>query len=264
MNLYYSDEKQRQRKRRFLKLKIYLVFSVFLFLAGGIGYLVVYSSAFRIKNINITPSESEISGKLIEDIKIFFYEQSKIAFFLGADNILIWKNKTDFFPKNYPQILRLKIKKDYFHREINIEFEEREKFGIWCPQEEFAMNCWWFDKNGIVFEKAPRVEGEIIYKIIDSSQGELSLGGRILDESLFKNLLKIFELLEKADFNSKTFRLDLALYEVQTELSPKIYFNIRIDPDFGLSALQSFKNQDLKKIEYIDLRVENRAYYRFK
>ncbi len=46
--------------------------------------------------------------------------------------------------------------------------------------------------------------------------------------------------------------------------SPKIYFSLKADPIFGLSALTSFKNIDLAKTDYIDLRVPNRAYYKLK
>jgi len=58
------------------------------------------------------------------------------------------------------------------------------------------------------------------------------------------------------------------LQEITTDPSvkflPKIYFSLRFDPGFGLSAIESLKSTGLDKIDYIDLRVENRAYYKAK
>ncbi|MBI3638427.1 hypothetical protein HY227_01640, partial [Candidatus Wolfebacteria bacterium] len=45
---------------------------------------------------------------------------------------------------------------------------------------------------------------------------------------------------------------------------PMVYFSLRTDPIFGLSAIESLKKIGLQKLEYIDLRVENRAYYKLR
>ena len=126
-------------------------------------------------------------------------------------------------------------------------------------------DCYWFDKKGVLFDKAPQTEGEIIYKVKDFSGRELNIGGRAIDETLFGNLLKIFEVLDKSGLGIKTLRLnEMNLEEIISESpsAPKIYFSLRINPFFGLSVLQSLKNFGLEKIEYIDLRVENRGYYK--
>ncbi|MBI5079417.1 hypothetical protein HZB06_01970, partial [Candidatus Wolfebacteria bacterium] len=162
-----------------------------------------------------------------------------------------------------PQIAELKIEKYYFNRLIKISVKEREKFGIWCQE----TRCWWFDKNGVIFLEAPSMEGGLINKINDFSGRPLELGDKILEEKFLSNLLKIFEIIEKSDLKIKSLRLeDIALQEVIADLPPlpKIYFSLRIDPSFTLAALEAMKKNGLGKIEYIDLRTENRAYYKIK
>ncbi|MEK7549042.1 MAG: hypothetical protein AAB496_00945 [Patescibacteria group bacterium] len=262
MSEFYVDERQRAKRRRVLKFKIYGAIAVFFILLASVFYLIVYSPLFQIKNILMLTTSDVVN---LNDLKDFFTNQSKISSFLGADNILIWKgDELNRFLKNQPRLLKLTIEKKYFKREIVLTAKEREKFGIWC---QLSGDCWWFDKEGIIFDKAPQVEGEIIYKVKDFSERKLDINSRAIDEMLFNNLFKIFEVLDKSGLGIKTLRLnEMNLEEVISEspLAPKIYFSLRTNPFFGLSVLQSLKNFGLGKIEYIDLRVENRGYYKLK
>jgi len=279
---FYIDEKQRKKSRRIFKIKIYIGLTVFLLLLAGIFYAVVYSPLFQITRID---ADADIEG-----LKSFFSSRSKIAKFLGADNILVWNNDVGDFLKQNPQIINLSVKKNYFRREVNVNFQKRERFGIWCLQtltntdltQTNAENsqyksvfspresvCWWFDKNGVVFEYAPKTEGEMIYKVDDFSERQLIIGDKVIKEDLFANLLKIFNVLEQSDLNVRTLQIkDLSLQETTIEpvnaLIPKIYFSLRFDPVFSMPAIQAIKEYGLNKIEYVDFRVENRAYYKTK
>lgn len=283
----YFDEKLERRRKRMLKIKIYAGLAAFFVLLIGAGYLIVYSSIFRITRIDADNKQIN-ADEIIRDLKSFFINQSKITEFLGPENILIWKpEKIGEFIKNYPQIAELKIEKDYFGREIKINIKEREKFGIWCitrtntdqtqtntennpsisVSSPYESVCWWFDKNGVIFSEALRVEGQLINKIDDFSGHSLSLGELILEEKFLSNLFKIFEILEKSDLKIKSLKLEnLELQEVVTDfpLMPKIHFSLRINSEFALAALESIKKIGFDKIEYIDLRVKNRAYYKMK
>jgi hypothetical protein len=270
---FYIDEKQRKKSGRILKIKIYGGIIVFILLLAGVFYAVVYSPLFHITRtgadcILTNAEEAQIcpdKEKLISDLKIFFVGQSKIAGFLGENNILIWNNNVGNFLKQNPQIINLSVEKNYFDREVKINFQKREQFGVWCQREE----CWWFDKNGVAFEHAPKTEGEMIYKVDDFSERQLTIGDKVIKEDLFVNLLRIFNILEQSDLNVRTLQIkDLSLQEAIIEpanvLMPKIYFSLRFDPAFTMPAIQAIKEYGLSKIEYVDFRVENRAYYKIK
>ena len=276
----YLDERQKKKRRRFLKLKIYGGIIIIFILIAAAVYVIVYSPLFHIKNITQTNDDlTQINAdELIRNLKNFFANQSKIAGFLGPDNILIWnKEALVKFPKA-PAVAELTIEKDYFKREIKISIKERERFGVWCPLSSVdnastttavAGGCWWFDKNGVIFAEASQLEGQLINKVDDFSGRSLESGNSVLEEKFLTNLIKIFDVLDKSGLKIKSLRLEnLQLQEIVADPSavslPKIYFSLRFDPSFGVAAIESLKNLGLEKIGYIDLRVENRAYYKLK
>lgn len=293
---FYFDEKQRKRRQRILKIRIYSNAVVFSLLAAGFFYFLTNSPFLKIKSISAISGEGGEFGaeseELIRDLRIFFASNSEIAALFGPDNILIWRIDIPNFLKNQPAFSNLEISKNYFKREINVKFEKREKFGAWCQQTltnadyaqtnaEIEKNqfesvlslyksaCWWFDRNGIIFEKAIKAEGEMIYKIQDNSERRLNPGESIFEKRLFENLLKIFEILQMANLNIKTLYIDnLALEEAEVRplinSIPQIYFSLRFDPTFALTAIESLKKTGLEKVQYIDFRVENRVYYKLK
>lgn len=347
----YFREREQKRRRFIFRLKIYAGASAFFLLLIICLYLVVYSPIFRVQtfvtrinadgspaarsqinadNINVSQhGDADLEKALVADLKNFYASRSKLAYFLGGDNILIWNPQilpqTKTFQSKYAQISDLRIKKDYLRRKVEIEFKKRDKFGIWCLQrgltqidtrinsdntsvnqlsnqrgsaigsisvnqrESVLMNqresasssirvnqstnqsksvmCGWFDQDGVLFAEAPQAEGNLIYKVDDASGGSLALGDKVLEERLIPNLFKIFSFLEQSGFNERNLKLEnLALEEIATDAiatsSPKIYFSLRFDPAFGLKALESDKKEILNKAKYLDLRVENRIYYK--
>lgn len=267
---FYIDEKQRQKRRRSLKMKIYGGVAVFFVLLVGAGYLIAYSSFFQIERIDVSqegPEDVPIKTEnIVQDIKHFLKEQSKIALFLGADNILIWKEINDDFLSKYPQLEKIEIVKDYSSRLLKINLVKKEKMGAWC----FPSNCFWFDGKGTLFAEAPMIEGGLILTINDASERELKIGDFVLPENFLDNFFRIIGFLEKNGLAAKNLKLeDLSLQEI-TAISGnvagglQIRFSLRNNPAFAEPAIQSLKEIELKNIEYIDLRVENKAYYKLK
>lgn len=271
MNEFYFSEKK-IKKSFFRKIKIGAVILALIILAGTLFYLTVYSSLFKIKNIEIIQSDNAEKvdvDRLFEDYKEFLINQSKISAFLGADNILSWKDSlAGEFLKNYNKLNKFEIQKDFINKQIKITVEGRQKFGVWCKiqQEESALkDCYWFDKKGVIFDNAPYVEGELMYKISDFSKRNSKIGDAIISQEMFLNLLKIFEIMNQSGITVKSFAIkNLEFQEIETnsDLAPKIYFSLKLNPSFTLPAFQNLKKIGMDKVDYIDFRVENRAYYK--
>ncbi len=282
------DKKYKREDRKFLKYKIIAAVAGFLILLAGVFYAVVYSPLFRVAKINI--DNPLVDGDFTDNLEDFFANQSKLAKFLGADNILVWSSdKLKEFKKG-PEIAGISLKKDYIERTVDIGVKLRERFGVWCLQtpintDETQINadsisenqrvnpresaCWWFDKDGILFAVAPELEGNAINKVDDFSARNLKLGDSILNKNLTPNVVKIFNILEESGLGIRALKLEnLALQEIifdqpQTSL-PKIYFSLRFNSEFTLAAINDLKKTGMEKIAYIDFRVENRVYYKLR
>jgi hypothetical protein len=260
----YFNDRQRGRKRFFSRLKSAGFFILFLALIFGAIYFFFYSDFFRIKEIKTEFSGGGSISSLADNLGAFFAAKSEIRSYLGTGNILTWESgeMPEVFLEKYPEAEKISIEKNYWDKAISVRVEEREKFGIWC----LAEKCFWFDKNGIVFEEAPEMEGGLIRKVSDFSDRRLAEGDKILESRFIENLIKIFGILESAGLGYSLKLDNLELQEItavpaQKNL-PEIYFSLRVDPSFGLTALKKLEEKNLANLSYIDLRVENRAYYK--
>jgi hypothetical protein len=261
----YFNDRRRGKKRFFARLKIFGVSAlavVFLF-AGA--YFLFCSDFLKIKEIKSEFSGGSAIPELTEGLKKFFVSRAGFWGRLGGDSIFIWKNGElpEIFLAEYPKAEKIFISKDYWDRAVLIEVKERERFGVWCSRGK----CFWFDKNGIAFEEAPETEGGLIRKAEDFSEKNIKEGDSVLEGGFAGNFIKIFGVLENAGISAS---LRLENKELQEIIAvpledgfPKIYFSLRVDPAFGLAALRQIQEQEnMANLSYIDLRVENRAYYK--
>ncbi|MFA4827499.1 MAG: hypothetical protein WC596_04625 [Candidatus Shapirobacteria bacterium] len=282
MKVYYPAAQKTSKSK--IKLIVFLLVFAFLALVFGGGYLVYASDFFKIKNIEVAGVKDFSQEDLVASLKDFFKNQSKISSFLGPDNILVWRAEASPFLAKNPQLKNLNIEKDIFNRSVKINAQEREKFGIWCleinsisDQETTSStldngfkeeNCYWFDKEGVVFVEAPVIEGELFNKVIDSTGRNLKSGDKVLDDRLLENFVKVFEVFDAVNLKSKTiFINDLKTEEIAVMPAgfPKTLFSLRFDPRFSIVAIDILKKSGRwQKVEYADFRVENKVYYKFK
>lgn len=299
---FYQQEKKKSKINIDPKIK-YIILGVFLGLVIIIlssFYFVAKSPIFKIKNIEIS-GVAEARAKILEDqLKDFMAKKSFASEKLGWENILVWGNNSEVFLKNHPELEDLKISNQYYKKQISIIAKEREKFGIWCQgkDNEFSVkqeknssttalnnatsqeilidsnknllndnkSCWWFDKNGFIFSQAPIIESELFNRVEDYSGRNLSAGEKVLDDKLFGNLIKIFNILNMTQINTKTLylsKIELEEVYIKSVSDPKILFTIHSDPSFAINAIAAIKKSaNWKKLNYVDLRIQNKAYYK--
>ena len=242
----------KKEKRKAKRKKVVFYFFI-LIIIGGLVYLFAFSPIFKIKSIDISgnrniPSEEIISN--LQNRNIFLTTKSSIK------NQLI---------KKFPEILDLKLSKNLFKRELHIEIIEREAIGILCAEDK----CFYFDKDGIVFgSTSANSEGTTII-VKDYSDRNYNLGDKVFDKNLIDNILSIKnELASKLDLGVSSFDIDTYPIEelrVVTNESWYILFNLKNNIKSQLSALEVALNEKIQNrsaLQYIDLRIENRIYYK--
>ena len=292
MNIRRPTGLRRKRDKKNARKKIIIAGAgvVFLLLIGAVLFAVRHAGVFAIRAVEVSGVPVAYGEQVRSDMEDFYRIHSFIFRFLGAGNILAWDGDPNAFLDANPQFKTLRVEKNYVRRTIRIIVDGREKFGVWCKTGRRAValplakesvatttdgevvgdklpdDCYWFDRDGVLFAKAPDVQSELFNRVYDSTGRMLTLRDKILPDRLFVNLVKIFALLDRAEINTKTVSIDnLALEEVSVKSvsDPLLYFSLHGNPDFAMGAIDAIKKSGKwHAITYVDFRAEHRAYYR--
>jgi hypothetical protein len=144
---------------------------------------------------------------------------------------------------------------------------DEQEIGIVCKQD--IGNCFYFNKGGIIFKDAPQTSGSLILLIKDYSNKDYRLGDKVLDENFLDILLQTKEeLFSKMGLKAASFDIEsfpVEILRVVTSESWYILFSLKRDIKSQLLALKAAldeKIQNRMNLQYVDLRIENRIYYK--
>jgi len=233
-------------------------------LVVGVVYFVFHSGFFKANEIAVFGSirDREIKEALIGDL----LKTSKTRSLLGSENLLFWPPKeVKKIPSSLFWLSNLNIERNWQEKKIIINVTERKPWLLWCLAA--SGNCYWVDEGGIVFSSAPEAEGFIIPKVFEQGdRREFSFGQPLYENSqMTENVLEIIKQTKNSSFLVSGFFIENpSLKELIAQTSGlKLYFSLRflfqnLDKIFTDLA----GRLDLKKLEYIDFRVENRIYYK--
>jgi len=152
----------------------------------------------------------------------------------------------------------------YFNQEEQQVIDEPEEIeksraeGAWCV----GSDCYWFDSEGIIFDTAPRPEGSLVTVIDDIDDNfDIGRGNLVVERDLWQNLKTIINSWLTEEFVITKMVADREKQElsVATAKGLDFYLSLRFSPENNLEALRQL---DLAGLKYVDLRVENRLYYK--
>ncbi|MBI3305638.1 hypothetical protein HYZ82_00695, partial [Candidatus Nomurabacteria bacterium] len=280
---------KRQRRKTFFVI-IFSISALFIFLIAGLAYL------SRLEQLRIT--EIRINGnKVVEREMIAEAVQSEIS---GNYLWLFSKRNIFIYPKRG---MKARLQEEFKrfksvnlsiveNQALKVEVAEREALYTWCgtdlvvglpsgnPTTKKEV-CYFLDENGYIFSEAPYISGEVYFKFYGPIDGSDSspIGSYVLKGNFhrlieFKNTLHNMGLKAVALHTKDNQELRMYLSKGgASSLGPEIIFSI--DADFENLAenletalttpplLSNFKNK-YSSLEYIDLRFDNKVYYRFR
>ncbi|MBI2623535.1 MAG: hypothetical protein HYW65_03085 [Candidatus Liptonbacteria bacterium] len=303
---YLSDsDRLRQRGRR--RLLYTYGFGVLGLLLIGAAWAVRYAPIFDIKSIVVEGNRRASADEVLTVVRGMALEGA-LARFIGIERLFAWPEKSERNLALLPAVAELTISKSFRSREVRIAVAEREPVGIWCffqtridaditqmdadetnpisdnPRDyprQSASSCWWFDKSGVLFARAPGGEGGLLKTVHDYSGRHLGAGSTALPPPLMERLLMIFDALRESGAVAGELRFeDVAREEVEvaTLNGPRLYFSLRFPLAAATDALRQIFSASgppagarlpdgqgfppPQKLQYVDFRVENRVYYK--
>ena len=247
--VYYN---QRKTNRKWIKKIIFSLVAV-----GGI-WVFFWLPFFRVKEIII--NDPLVSRKEVEE-KLGLSLSSLTKFFLPQNNFFLFPSKLAEEAILESGLGVADIEKK-FPNKIEIEFKEIKPKFLYCIDK-----CYYIDKNGIPYEIAPFfTESPLpILEFVDEAKKELKLGKEFLPQENAEFLL---------NFNNELKNLNISIKKIEIKNDIKITMNenwnlliLKNQKDYKdftkkLMILFEQKIKDRSKIEYIDMRVENKAFYK--
>ncbi len=152
---------------------------------------------------------------------------------------------------------------------IDVSITERKTWAIWCKDGE--NNCLLLDKDGLAFEKSIISSGSAVLKILDAREEDF-LRKNILPPEHFRKVSQMIEKIPKI-IESDIVKVYIKKGGETYYLYPKKGFYLIIDAQTDIEkAIENFslalKSGEIKErsdtLEYIDLRFQDKVFYKFR
>lgn len=242
-----KQEREEKTRFRFAPLLILILF-------GGLTYLLVFSAAFEIKDVEVVgysnPTlieeivESHTSGGFLKN-NIFFFDNDKLIDAIKGDS----------------GVRGINISKIYSNS-LKIEIEESTPVVIWSSKGENYE----IDERGYVIGKNSDKTLPVINDLLNI---EPTLGERVASPTFINYIIKLgenFEPITGAKIDKIYIYDILSDVRVKSTDSWMAYFNSSKDPISQLENLNKVITEATesgsKRLEYIDMRLETRIFYK--
>ena len=270
-NVHSSRLAQRRRKIFFIKLG----FFAFLLIAavGGV--------AFALRSDRITIARTYVEGNSAistEELQAIVRDKIRGSYFF-----VIPKNNILFYPRNdiqaaiaaaYPRLERVEVAKRDLTG-VTVSVAEKHPFALWCGESyssEDAGRCYFLDKSGFVFAKAPDFSGMVFMRYYGGGLGAEPVGKVLLADGGFPSFQFFLETLKREGLTvAAVFFKEGGLTEGYFENGGKIIFNRSQDLTRVIENLKlllessSFAGKDSSGkfyVDYIDLQSPNKIFYK--
>ena len=268
MTTFNSQSYLQLKRARKKKIRLILYCSLGAAGVASFLYLLFFSGYFSIRAVSV----SGVDSALAEEIKkIAWAELEGGALFISRRNVLIFSTNeiSEKIKNEIPALETVTAKKRFIHN-IAIEAKLREKKGIACAEAE-RTQCFYFDKNGVIFEESPEIVSAAILLFRDNSVSDSSLPA----EKYSKETVDFADdtkekLFEKTGVSIThfTFLNNDGDIEARTDKGFKIMMTVDGRAEEQARVIKSVLDNEIKDkisaLDYIDLRVENRAYYKLR
>ena len=152
---------------------------------------------------------------------------------------------------------------------LYITVEERLPFALYCVN---TSECYFLDEEGYIFALAPSFSGAVYFIYTTETLMENPIGKTLISAEVFKSLPKFIEELSILGIHPAALAIGNEEYSLSLPNGGEILWRRGGDLTVIHSNLEAFLSDDsiqtqsnfLDKILYLDLRTENKVFYKFK
>ncbi|MFA5933950.1 MAG: hypothetical protein WC795_01885 [Candidatus Paceibacterota bacterium] len=227
-----------------------------------------------------------IEKKDIEQIINNSLSGNYVHLFARRDFLIYPKNKIERdLKEEFKRIINLNVSL-LNYRTLSVDLTERKGEYLWCGDSFPEVDarsvisiCYFSDSNGYIFDKAPYFSGNAYFKFYTGiSDPNNPIGASALSTLEFKNILAFKNGLASFGILTDTFLInsdsdyEFLILAQGSINAPRIIFKkdqayekLLADLESALSAepLATDFKAKLSSLEYLDLRYDNKVYYKF-
>jgi len=235
------------------------ILSTVLFLT--LSYLLFFHPIFWINNIHLSGNE-EVNREMIVDIieneivSDIFFLRSRTIFLVSTSEIV---NRV---ANEFPQIEFVQVKRS-FPDSLNITIRERNPVAIWCRDD--GDDCYLIDRNGVIFKETLIPAGLAVIRggdtAVSLSEVPISPENILFLIEAWRGIKDIVKISE--------FKIEESKIIAQTIEGWDIYFTFKKPASVQTKKLllvieEQIFNEDRAGLEYIDVRFEDKVYFKHK
>ncbi len=255
---------------KFGQAVFYLLSLLFL---GIAVYVFVFSLFTRVENLVLSGTSELSYDDVLKKAKGSL--EGKFLGFIPRDNFFMVSRKkiSRELAAEFKKIKSVEITK-VFPQSVIINITERKSLIVWCS----GGPCYILDEQGYAYTgtdlNSPEVIQNNLIKITDTSARPVTLGEKVLSEEYVRYLIDLREEIEKGSTVKTTpeWMTPSAVaeeVEIFTQEGWRMFFSAKIPPAKAVRTLETFLNEEIDlekrgKLEYADIRVENKVYYKLK
>jgi cell division septal protein FtsQ len=261
-----------EKKKKGLTLGRFFYWIAFLAFLGGIAYSLFFAGFLSVSKIEISglreldeknvreAAESEIAGKYLK--------------FIEKNNLLLIRGKSieGGLKGRFAKIESADVRKK-FPDTLIISIKERESAIILCTGAE----CFMVDEGGTAYSRTdyslPEISENRLVILKDLSSKNIDAGSIVFSADYLGYIRKIEEKIG-ANFDFRTEKEYETPSRISADIRAKtkegwmIFFNENIDLEKEIDMLKVVLDEKIgdkrKDLEYVDLRSDNKVYYKFR
>lgn len=264
--------KTESKKSRGLLSKMTFFFVLFLFVSV-IVYILFFSGLLSITSVAITGTENIVDEKISLEINAAL--DGKYARAVDKNNLLLVNTtriKEDM-KKKFKKIEQIKITRK-FPSGLSVEITERKPMLILFSDDQYFI----LDEKGTAFELITSDSSDYMDEnwmiLRDNSNKRVEINESALADDLVDFIAALRDQLKNSldiEIERESETPNKMSYDIRTRTREgwAIYFNASLDSNKQIETLRAvlenkLNQEDRSNLEYVDLRSENKAFYKFR
>lgn len=261
-------KRHQKEQYNFLRLVSHIFLVVFLII---LVYVMVYSKFFKINAISIHGVKTLEYEKVEEVLSDFLKERffgivpRSNFLFLTEDSV------SDLLTQEFKKVKKVRIEKKY-PDDIGVYLTERDSLLLWC----LSSGCYMIDEDGRAYEKVGNeslsVSEDDLIRLQDISNKDVSEGDYVLKSEYTDFVLSVknelwnnFGLCVSNEFSTSSRLAEEVIIEVVDGWDLYLDSTIPIEKSINTLKLffdESMNTDELVDLEYVDLRIEDKIFYK--